>query len=137
MSINDPVTKARACRVALCSPRSFLTALTPLAAYAVIALGALSATAEERNALRVNAPIVAVEALTSGALKVCDQPAPPQSEGLVAALRWDLYERCRMDEAASVVTGYRVDYQWDGQRFSMVMQSRPTGDTIPLTLHID
>ncbi len=105
----------------------------------LLSLGAVTMTSEASAngfTLRVDAPIIAVEPVLQEPPPVCDLPAPSPQEGLVATLRWDLYGRCRPSEEEAVVSAYRVDYEWDGQRFSTLLNDKPAGKTLPLKLQI-
>lgn len=97
----------------------------------------LGADAGRSQQLRVTAPIVGVEPITQGGAPVCDVAPPERQAGLAAALRWDLYGRCRPAEDEPQVTGYLVTYEWDGRRFETVLADAPTGDTLPLDLELD
>lgn len=87
--------------------------------------------------LRVSAPVLSVEPITAEPQSICDVAAPERNAGLAAALRWDLRGRCRETEGPPVVTGYAVEYEWDGRRFTTVMPTPPKGDRLALRLHID
>ena len=94
-------------------------------------------SATNRSLIRVDAPILDVQPITAPAALVCDVKAPPRSAGLAARLRWDLRERCRATDANSTVTGYGVDNEWDGRRFSTQLRNKPLGKTLPLELQIN
>ena len=94
-------------------------------------------SATDRSLIRVDAPILDVQPIVEPAVLVCDGKAPPRSAGLAATLRWDLHERCRATNTESTVSGYRVEYQWDGRRFSTTMRDKPLGKTLPLELQIN
>ncbi len=87
--------------------------------------------------LRVSAPVLSVEPITAEAQPICDVAAPEYNAGLAAALRWDLRGRCREVKGPPVVTGYAVEYEWDGRRFTTVMPAPPKGDRLALRLRID
>jgi len=100
-------------------------------------VGVLHAPLTRAGVLTVDAPIVAVRPIFKGAEPICDVPPPARSEGLVAALRWDLKERCRTTGAQDELSGYRVEYEWDGRRFTTDVRDKPAGDTLPLKLRIN
>ena len=87
--------------------------------------------------INVDAPIVAVSPILKVAEPICDVPAPPRSAGLVAALRWDLEQRCRANETEDELNGYHVEYEWDGRRFSTQVSEKPEGNTLPIRLRIN
>lgn len=87
--------------------------------------------------LRVSAPVVSVKPITAEPDPICDVEAPGRGAGLAAALRWDLRGRCRDSDAPPVVTGYAVEYEWDGRRFTALMPTPPEGDRLALRLQID
>ena len=87
--------------------------------------------------LRVDAPVIAVEPVTAPAPPVCDVAEPPRSAGLAAVLEWDLRGRCRQSEGPRIVTGYAVEYEWDGRRFTTVLDEPPDGETLALRLRLD
>lgn len=105
-----------------------------------VAIGGLHVPMARAGVLTVDAPIVAVRPIFKVAEPICDVPPPPRSAGLVAALRWDLEERCRAPSAKGAqdeLTGYRVEYEWDGRRFTTQVRDKPVGDTLPLRLRIN
>jgi len=87
--------------------------------------------------INVGAPIVGVSPIFKSAEPICDVPAPPRSAGLVAALRWDLEQRCRANDAEDELRGYQIDYEWDGRRFSTRVRDKPNGNTLPIRLRIN
>ena len=98
--------------------------------------GAISGVSHA-STLRVEAPIVSIEPVHQDGPPVCDLPAPPRSQGLVAALKWDLQGRCRESDNVAVVSGYLVTYEWDGKRLTTLTKARPVGETLPLRLEIN
>lgn len=87
--------------------------------------------------LRVEAPVVDVEAISAPPVRVehCDDK--PVNASLSRVMAWDLGLGCRTELVSSdTITGYRVFYRWDDRVYSQVMASRP-GATIPLTVRID
>jgi len=103
----------------------------------LVSLVTTSATGVHAEELQVEAEIVRVTPVTDGGAPRCDVPPPERSAGFAAMLRWDLQGRCREPEQPAVVTGYRVDYSWDGREFSALMPEPPEGDTLALRLSID
>ena len=87
--------------------------------------------------LRVQAPVVDVEAINAPPVRVEHCADKPANASLSDVLAWDLGLRCRTEMVASeAVTGYRVFYRWDDRVYSQVMTSRP-GDTVPLKVRVD
>lgn len=64
----------------------------------------------------------------------CDVTKPARSQGLVELLSWDLQTQCATRET-SQVTGYRVEYRWDGRTYTQTMDEHP-GTRIPLLLKL-
>jgi len=116
------------------SAHAFAMGALALASLAVFVLHSPMARA---GVLTVDAPIVAVRPIFKVAEPICDVPRPPRSAGLVAALRWDLKERCRASGVQDELNGYRVEYEWDGRRFTTDVADKPVGDTLPLKLSIN
>ena len=104
---------------------------------ASVAAGLLHAPMARAGVLTVDAPIVAVRPIFNVAEPICDVPPPPRSAGLVAALRWDLLERCRASGVEDELSGYSVEYEWDGRRFTTEVRDKPVGETLPLRLRIN
>jgi hypothetical protein len=86
--------------------------------------------------LRVEAPVVNIEAIAGPERLVEDCPEKPAA-GLTATLRWDLGISCTTKRIASEkISGYRVFYRWDNRVYSQVMDHNP-GTTIPLSVSLD
>lgn len=87
--------------------------------------------------LRVEAPVVEVEAIRAPPVRMEHCADKPTNASLSSMLAWDLGLQCRTETVASeTVTGYRVFYRWDDRVYSQVMASRP-GDTVPLKIRVD
>jgi len=86
--------------------------------------------------LRVNAPVVNVEAISGPEQLVEVCPEKPDT-GLTDTLRWDLGISCSTRRVASEqISGYRVFYRWDNRIYSQVMDRDP-GETIALSVSLD
>ena len=97
----------------------------------------LTSTQALAGELRVQAPVVDVEAISAPPMRVehCDDK--PVNASLSRIMAWDLGLGCRTELVSSdAITGYRVFYRWDDRVYSQVMTSRP-GATIPLKVRID
>jgi hypothetical protein len=117
------------------SRRRWIAPGIPLAAAACLLM--LTTTPAAAGELRVQAPVVDVEAISAPPVRVehCDDR--PVNASLSRILAWDLGLNCRTELVASeAITGYRVFYRWDDRVYSQVMASRP-GATIPLKVRID
>ena len=60
--------------------------------------------------------------------------ARPAAADLAELLAWDLHSDCRT-ATYSTVSGYRVNYSWDGRNYSVNMDEHP-GERIALRLRI-
>lgn len=97
----------------------------------------LTSTQALAGELRVQAPVVDVEAISAPPMRVehCDDK--PVNVSLAQVMAWDLGLNCRTELVSSdAITGYRVFYRWDDRVYSQVMASRP-GPTIPLKVRVD
>ena len=56
--------------------------------------------------------------------------AGPASADLLALLAWDLRRDC-VRRSSSRISGYRVEYRWDGRTYSRLMDAAP-GKRVPL-----
>lgn len=94
------------------------------------------AAATQAQQLRVSAPVIAAEPIYAAARSHCDVPAPPASQGLGAALQWDIKARCRVESGGDRVVRWRVQYQWDRRTFTIETKEKPA-DHIPIVLTLN
>jgi hypothetical protein len=72
------------------------------------------------------------QAPTHTSPKGCPAEKPAAGASLTNLLSWDLDPKCHSASASRIV-GYRVDYHWDGRKYSINMTEHP-GDRIPLRM---
>ena len=86
--------------------------------------------------MEARADVLDVQPITSEGERRCDVPPPSTQLTLGERLAWDLQQRCR-DLGGGTVLGYRVHYEWDGRRFTTVLDEPPEDGTLPIRLTVD